>query len=72
MPSAADSDDGDPALHSLPAHQRAAAASPRTALSDLVGNFTDLESLFDRLGQPSIIELGKPVPDEKFLPGKRA
>ena len=71
MPSSAYSDDGEPTLHSLPEHQRAAAASPHTSLSDLVGNFTDLQSLFDRLGEPNLIELGKPVPNEKFLPRKR-
>ena len=72
VPSEAFSDDDDPSLPSLPEHQRAAAASPHTSLSDLVGNFGDLESLFDRLGEPNIIELGKPLPRKKFLPKKRA
>jgi hypothetical protein len=70
-PSKACSDDADPGLHSLPEHQRAAVASPHTPLSDLVGNFSDLESLFDRLGEPNLIELGKPLPRKKFLPKKR-
>ena len=46
--------------------------SPRTPLAELVGTFADLESLFDRLGDPNVIELGKPLPDDKFLPKKRA
>ena len=66
------SDDGDPGLHSLPEHQRVAVASPHTPLSDLVGNFTDLTSLFDWLAEPNVIELGKPLPAEKFMPKKRA
>ena len=71
LPSKPSSDDGDPGLHSLPEHQRAAVESPRTPLSDLVGNFTDLQSLFDRLAEPNLIELGKPLPRAKFLPKPR-
>ena len=70
-PSSASLDDGEPALHSLPEHQCAAAASPHTPSTDLVGSFTDLQSLFDRLGEPNVIELGKPLPNENFLPKKR-
>lgn len=65
-------DDGDPGLHSLPEHQRVAVESPHTSLSELVGNFTDLQSLFDRLAEPNVIELGKPLPRNKFLPKMRA
>ena len=72
LPSKASSDDGDPGLHSLPEHQRAAVASPHTPLSDLVGNFTDLQSLLDRLAEPNVIELGKPLPPVKFMPKSRA
>ena len=71
-PSEASADDDDPSLHSLPEHQRAAAVSPSTSLSDLVGNFGDMQSLFDRLGEPNLIELGKPLPRTKFLPKKLA
>jgi hypothetical protein len=66
--SKASSDDGDPGLHSLPEHQRVSVDSPHTPLSDLVGNFTDLQSLFDRLSEPNVIELGKPLPPAKFMP----
>ena len=72
VPSEASANDDDPSLHSLPEHQRAAAVSPHTSLSDLVGNFTDMQSVFDRLGEPNLIELGKPLPRKKFLPRNRA
>jgi len=72
LPSRIPYDDEDPGLHSLPEHQRAAVASPHTPLSDLVGNFTDMQSLFDRLAEPNVIELGKPLPKTKFLPRERA
>ena len=71
-PSNACTDDDEPGLHSLPEHQRAAVASPHTSLTDLVGNFTDMQSLFDRLGEPNLIELGNPLPRAKYLPKKRA
>jgi hypothetical protein len=35
---------------------------------DLSGNFKDLESLLDQLGAPPVFELGKPLPNEKFMP----
>jgi hypothetical protein len=35
------------------------------------GNIQDLERLLAELDRPPIIELGKPAPDEKFLPGRR-
>jgi hypothetical protein len=31
------------------------------------GNFKDLESLIEQLGAPPVFELGKPLPDEKFM-----
>ena len=71
-PSEASTDDDDPSLHSLPEHQRTAALSPHTSLRDLVGNFSDMQSLFDRLGEVNLIELGKPLPRKKFLPKNRA
>jgi len=35
------------------------------------GNFHDLEQLLDHLGSPPLFELGKPAPDEKYLPKPR-
>ena len=35
------------------------------------GNFSDLERLLAELDRPPIIELGKPAPDEKFVPARR-
>ena len=58
-------------------HQLRAAASPRTSLKQLAGekkpasssgNFQDLESLLDQLGSPPVFELGKPLPEAKYLP----
>jgi hypothetical protein len=71
MPGSALRDDGEPALHSLPEHQCAAVASPQTPSTHLVGSFTDLASLFDRLGEPNVMELGKPLRAEKYLPKGR-
>jgi hypothetical protein len=66
-------DDNDrAAAHHLEPHQVKAAAAPHIRLDKLAsGNFKDLESLLDQLGQSPIIELGKPAPDEKFLPKSR-
>jgi hypothetical protein len=55
----------------LSPHQIAATRQPGRALSELVGNFADLEALFDQLGEPAVIELGKPLPKEKYLPTRR-
>ena len=52
-------------------HQIAAAASPHQRTRDLLGNFRDFDSLFDQLGEPIVIRLGQPTPDEKFLPKER-
>jgi hypothetical protein len=65
------SNDDESCVHALSDHQRAAAASPEIPLSDLVGNFSDFDRLFEQLGQPQLIELGKPLPGERFLPKKR-
>jgi hypothetical protein len=70
-------------LHALQAHQLAAVAAPQLSLKQLAavthkpprkalpnshGNFEDLESLLAQLGSSPIIELGKPLPNEKHLP----
>ena len=61
------------AAHQLEPQQVKAAAAPHLPLSQLAaGNFKDLENLLEQLGEPPIIELGKPAPDEKFLPRNRA
>ena len=53
--------------------QLAATEAPSLSTSDLLGNFSDFESLFEQLSQPlAVIELGKPLPKEKFLPRPRA
>lgn len=71
LPSTRVSENGKACPHALSEHQRASAASPETSLADLVGNFGDLESLFDQLGQPNVMELGKPQPQDKFMPKTR-
>jgi hypothetical protein len=35
------------------------------------GSFQDLERLLEHLGTPLLIELGKPVPDDKHVPRRR-
>ena len=52
-------------------HQVAAAVSPHRPTSDLLGNFSDFDSLFEQLGEPIVIQLGSPLPKEKFLPKER-
>ncbi|MGN6057538.1 MAG: hypothetical protein ACTHOI_03025 [Sphingomicrobium sp.] len=37
------------------------------AAPDPAGNFKDLESLLEQLGEAPVYELGKPLPEEKFL-----
>jgi len=70
-------DKGRPCEHGLREHQLRAAASPAIPLRKLAleeqaveaaGNFSDLESLLDQLGKPPVFELGKPLPNEKYLP----
>jgi hypothetical protein len=62
----------DPLPAAMPRHQLAAAASPDTPIAELLGNFGDLDRLFDQLGQPAGIELGKPPPKQKRFPKGRA
>ncbi len=53
-------------------HQIVAVSSPDLRTSDLLGNFSDFESLFEQLDHPNLIELGKPLPAKNFRPRKRA
>lgn len=64
----------------LQGHQLKAAASPHIPVQQLAreeqrsrrrGNFKDLESLLEQLGAPPVFELGKPLPDDKFMPRRR-
>jgi hypothetical protein len=55
----------------IPPQQLAAAESPDRRTSDLLGNFGDLDSLFEQLSEPIVIELGKPLPKHKFMPRRR-
>lgn len=52
-------------------YQIAAVSSPNCPTSDLLGNFGDIDNLFDQLSRPVVIELGKPLPKTKYLPKKR-
>jgi hypothetical protein len=52
--------------------QLAAAASPGTSITELVGNFLDLDKLLEQLSQPFVIKLGMPVPKDKHMPHKPA
>ena len=68
----------------ITAHQ-AAAAAPHRSVRELVdaadeaerkasptrGNFSDFDLLFEQLAAPPVMELGKPAPDERFLPKPR-
>ena len=50
-----------------------AAASPALSLKQLAsGNFHDLDSLLEQLGDPPIFQLGHPLPNERFMPKPRA
>jgi hypothetical protein len=62
-------DNGRSAL--IPPQQLAAAESPGRKTADLLGNFGDLDVLFEQLSQPVVIELGKPLPKNKFMPRRR-
>ena len=68
----------------ITAHQAAAAADPHRSVRELIdaaeaggktpgtrGNFNDFDLLFEQLASIPAIELGKPLPEEKFMP-KRA
>lgn len=67
-------------------HQAAAAAAPHRSVRELLdaaaeaerksssgtrGNFSDFDLLFEQLATPPVMELGKPAPDERFLPKPR-
>jgi len=39
-------------------------------LADIVGNFSDFDCLFEQLEHPNVIELGKPLPAQHFLPSR--
>lgn len=59
----------------LRAHHQGGASPPdlppkqvvTEAALDSAGNFKDLESLLEQLGEAPVYELGKPLPEEKFL-----
>lgn len=44
----------------------------RSVKTSSTGNFKDLETLLEQFASAPIFELGKPLPDDKFLPGTRA
>lgn len=68
-----DSDVATLAARGLEAHQLHAAAAPDMPLKRLAaGNFDDLESLLEHLGDAPIFRLGHPLPDERFLPKRKA
>lgn len=59
--------------HALEPQQVHAAASPAIPLKRLAeGNFHDLDSLIEHLGDPPIFQLGHPLPNERFMPKARA
>jgi hypothetical protein len=65
------SDDEDVSA-AIPLQQIAAATRPARCTTDLLGNFADLDDLFAQLDQPmTVIELGKPLPKERYMPRKR-
>ena len=35
------------------------------------GSFADLESLLEQLAHPTVMELGKPLPNERYLPKRK-
>lgn len=69
----------------IPAHQAAAAAAPHRSVREILhaaeeaerkasgtrGNFNDFDLLFEQLAAPPVMELGKPAPDDRFLPKSR-
>jgi hypothetical protein len=64
-------DDGD-LSPAIPPIQLAAALSPRITITELVGNFADLDRLVEQLSHSLVIELGNPVPKDKYMPRQRA
>jgi hypothetical protein len=65
------SDDRDKSEAAISPQQCAAVGAPDRRTSDLLGNFGDLESLFEQLASPPVYELGKPLPKSKYMPRKR-
>jgi hypothetical protein len=55
----------------ISSEQHAAASAPGKRTSDLVGNFGDFAALFEQLEEPAVMELGKPLPKENYLPRRR-
>ena len=45
-----------------------ARSASKRARSEPRGSFADLESLLEELGKPPVLELGKPLPSDKYLP----
>jgi hypothetical protein len=72
LPSASPSGRDERLSPAIPSHQLIAAADPERSTSNLIGNFSDFEDLFEQLAQPHVIELGKPLPRDKHLPRERA
>ncbi len=35
------------------------------------GSFADLENLLEELAKPPVLELGKPLPNDKYLPTRK-
>ena len=74
----------DPDKHeaaAITAHQAAAAAAPHRSVRELIdtaareprsgatrGNFQDFDLLFEQLTKAPVMELGNPLPSEKYLP----
>jgi hypothetical protein len=65
----------------LEPHQVDAAAAPRLPIRKLAGvessskpggNFKDLDHLIEQLGSPPVFELGKPQPEDRYIPRNRA
>lgn len=44
---------------------------PKGDAAASVGNFDDFDSLFEQLATPAVMELGFPLPQEKFMPKRR-
>jgi hypothetical protein len=45
---------------------------PNSRASKKAGNFDDFDMLFKQLATPAVMELGFPLPSEKFMPRRRA
>ena len=67
-----DAEGEEPLMRGLERHQVTAAASPRVPLKQrAAGNFRDLEMLLEHLGEDPVFELGKPLPNDRFMPKSR-